>query len=294
MITENKIVHGLWIGKKLGNLELLTIHSFLNFGHDFYLWVYEPIETPLPYSVTVKNANEIISKDKVFKYKYSNQYGHGKGSYAGFSDVFRYALLYKYGGWWVDMDVTCLASLDYEDPYVFRRHHVFDLVGNIIKCPKNSQLMKLCYDEAVSSINENNKDWNKPIVILNKYVKELHLSQYIKEFSNQDKWTEVKKLLNSNPNLPEHYKVIHWVNEEWRRHKISKNFVITNSFYEKQLKKYNLNALSISKYKELILSFKLTNMYSILLLIYRPSSWNFVLKNLAVKFKIKFLNFKRK
>ncbi len=155
MLPENKIIHGLWIGNKLSNLELLTLHSFRYFGHDFYLWAYEKILTPLPPQVFVKDANEIIPKEKVFKYKNFNQYGHGKGSYAGFSDIFRYALLYKYGGWWVDMDVTCISSLNYEEPYVFRKHHVFDTVGNIMKCPKNSKLMKLCYEEAIKTINEN-------------------------------------------------------------------------------------------------------------------------------------------
>jgi|YNPMSStandDraft_1061717.scaffolds.fasta_scaffold00130_16 hypothetical protein len=284
MLEENKIVNGLWIGNKLGNLELLTIHSFINFGHDFYLWIYEPIKTPLPPQVFVRDANEIIPKENIFNYKHSNQYGHGKGSYAGFSDIFRYALLYKYGGWWVDMDVTCLSPLNYEYPFVFRKHHVFDTVGNIMKCPKNSILMKLCYEEAYSSINSENKDWNKPIIILNKYIKELSLQNYIIDFTNEDKWLFVKKLLKSEHQLPSHLKVIHWVNEEWRRHKIKKEYAIPGSFYYLQLSKYNINTLNINLIDKFILSFKLSNIYSLWLYLIKPQSWNFILKSILNKF----------
>jgi hypothetical protein len=31
----------------------------------------------------------------------------GKGTYAGFSDLFRYKMLFDRGGWWVDTDVVC-------------------------------------------------------------------------------------------------------------------------------------------------------------------------------------------
>ena len=32
------------------------------------------------------------------------------GSVAGFSNLFRYELLRRDGGWWVDTDVLCLAA----------------------------------------------------------------------------------------------------------------------------------------------------------------------------------------
>ena len=35
MDKSTKIVHGLWIGEELSNLELLTIHSFIHHGHEF-------------------------------------------------------------------------------------------------------------------------------------------------------------------------------------------------------------------------------------------------------------------
>ena len=51
MDESNRIVNGLWIGNRLSKLELLTICSFLANGHDFHLWTYSDIRTPLPAGV---------------------------------------------------------------------------------------------------------------------------------------------------------------------------------------------------------------------------------------------------
>ena len=227
--NDNIIVHGLWIGENLSNLELLTINSFINNGHEFYLWLYKPINNILPEGVICKDANTIIPENKIFRYKYKNQYGHGKGSLGGFSDIFRYKLLYEHGGWWTDMDITCLKPLNYEQEYVFRNHHELNLVGNIMKCPKNSKLMAKCYERAIIEINEENKDWNKPIQILVDEVKNHNLDCNIIELSNPDSWKLIIKLLKSDFQIPPKWHVIHWVNEEWRRNKIKKDFFLNNS-----------------------------------------------------------------
>jgi len=197
-MIDNKIVNGLWIGSKLSDIELLTINSFIDKGHIFFLWVYDEIENKLPEGVILKSANEMIPKEKIFSYINKNQYGHGKGSYAGFSDIFRYKLLYENGGWWTDMDVICLKFLDFDTNYVFRSHHEFPVVGNIMKCPKRSMLMKECYDLSVQQINETNTNWNLPIIILNNGIKKYNLQKYITQISNQDKWRYVSKLLVSD------------------------------------------------------------------------------------------------
>lgn len=286
MLDDNKIVHSLWIGKKLSQLELLTLISFTAHGHLFYLWTYNPIETPLPSNVVIRDANEILHESKIFKYKYCNQYGHGKGSYAGFSDLFRYALLYKHGGWWVDMDVTCLKPLDFPEPYVFRSHHKLKIVGNIIKCPPFSKLMQKCYEETFFLVDENNRNWNKPIEILNRNIVLFNLESYIRSFSNQDQWTIIKQLLLKPFETPKYFYAIHWVNEEWRRHKINKTTVLANSFYCTILQKYDLCYTLLNGRKALLYKFKLTNLYSALLLIKNPKAFYKSLKY--------FLNLKNK
>ncbi|MBU0763751.1 MAG: hypothetical protein KJ607_02835, partial [Bacteroidetes bacterium] len=209
MKNENKIVHGLWIGHRLSKLELLTLHSFVNNGHVFFLWIYNTIETPVPDGVIIKDANEILPAERVFRYRYTNQFGHGKGSLGGFSDIFRYKLLYEYGGWWTDMDVCCLKPLDFEEPYVFRTHHDLELVGNIMKCPRESELMVRCYEQASLEVDEDNRDWHKPIEILNNHVKQLGLTHYIKEFSNPDSWNYIRILLFRSICFPGHWYAVH-------------------------------------------------------------------------------------
>jgi mannosyltransferase OCH1-like enzyme len=245
--SENKIIHGLWIGKQLSQVEMLTIFSFLKNGHTFVLWAYDEIENKLPEGLIVKNASEIIPKENVFYYKNTNQFGHGKGSYAGFSDIFRYKLLYEFGGWWTDMDVTCLKSFDFEAAYVFRTHHDFPMVGNIMKCPKGCELMKRCYEEASLKMNAENTDWHLPIQILNDNIRKLNLSHYIRKISNHDSWNFVRKLLVKNITIPEEWYAIHWINEEWRRNSVDKNLFHRKSTIGKLCQQYmpeNVNALT--------------------------------------------------
>lgn len=221
---DNKNVHSLWIGAELSKIELLTIASFIKHGHTFHLWVYDPLTTPLPAGVILKNASEIIPREKIFRYRHSNKYGHGKGSVSGFSDIFRYKLLYEKGGWWVDMDVTCLHPLNAVNPYFFRKHHELNIVGNVLKCPARSELMRKCYQEAIATVDEHNTDWHKPIEILNEFVQAEGLEQYISvPVSNWDKWADLSRYILDAEPLQEHYYFIHWMNEEWRSKELDKN-----------------------------------------------------------------------
>src|SRR4051812_38958117 len=95
-----QIINGLWIGAALGPLQLLTIKSFIANGCEFHLWTYNSLTGVLPSGLKIRDANEIISRDSVFCYPTDSEIDvpFGKGSYAGFSDVFRYKLLHELGG----------------------------------------------------------------------------------------------------------------------------------------------------------------------------------------------------
>jgi hypothetical protein len=234
VVNDDKVINGLWIGTYLSAIEQLTIKSFLNQGHTFVLWTYEPVIN-VPANTTIKDANEIIPKKDVFTYKYYNQFGHGKGSYAGFSDLFRYKLLYELGGWWVDMDVTCLKPFVFESQYVFRHHHKNGLVGNIMKCPPKSDLMLYCFEQASKLINEDNRDWMLPLKILKEGINKHDLNSYTKDISNKDSWPDVAKLLKSPKSLDQNWYAIHWMNEEWRRLNLSKDTFLKGSLIAKLL-----------------------------------------------------------
>ena len=230
MTADNHIVNGLWIGEYLSNIELLTMMTFMEQGHHFRLWVYDEIKTPLPEGVEMADANLIIPEEKVFRYKYTNAYGHGKGSVSGFSDIFRYKLLYDEGGWWVDMDIACFRPLDFPEPYVFRNHHMLKVVGNAMKCPKGSELMWDCYQEASEKVTEENRDWHLPIHILNDQIEKHGLLNYVKPgISNNDRWDDLRPFVLGNKKIPDNFYLLHWLNEEWRSRGLNKNFVKVRS-----------------------------------------------------------------
>lgn len=236
LLEENRHVNALWIGSRLSKIEMLTLQSFVDNGHVFHLWSYGPIENELPDGVVLEDASQILPEEKIFRYKNFNKYGHGKGSVSGFSDIFRYKLLYDKGGWWIDMDVTCIKPLNVTTPYFFRKHHDLALVGNVMKCPPKSALMLACYQQASAEVDEDNTDWHKPIEILNTHVFVNNLQQYIYgNVSNLDMWHEIAGLITGNQQVPANYYFIHWMNEEWRSRDIDKNSFRYNSVLGKMM-----------------------------------------------------------
>ena len=237
---NKNLVHGLWVGNNnLTQLEILTLKSFIDMGAEFNLWVYEELKNKLPKEVVLRNANEIISKEKIFKYPKNMILGFGEGSYAGFSDVFRYKVLYEYGGWWTDMDVTCLKPLhEVEDEYWFRFHGILSVVGNIIKVPAKSDLMKLSYEKAIIEVNGNQEDWHHGIRILCYYIENLGLSKFIhKNESNLDRLDKTWNLIKNECDIEKttsDWRFIHWMNSV-----IEKNTYHEKSIFSHLIKKYN-------------------------------------------------------
>ena len=164
----NRIVHGLWIGTRLSNLELLTLKSFVRHGHEFHLWLYNELENELPAGVVAEDASRIIPRRAIFRKKnIDDECGVGRGSYSSpFSDLFRYKLLYEHGGYWVDMDVTCLRPFNFKTPYLFRTHRV-GIVGNIMKCPRHSRVMCDTYEQVARNCNEQS-EWLMPNRVLDR------------------------------------------------------------------------------------------------------------------------------
>jgi hypothetical protein len=138
-------VQGLWIGSSLGPLQTLCIRSFLDHGHEFRLFTYGDV-SGVPAGTTRCDASEILPEGEIFR----SPEGFGAGSYAAFSDLFRYQLLFDRGGWWVDTDVFCLK------PFTFGREHVFAAEVSrkgqpttatcVIRSPARSDYLGYCLD----------------------------------------------------------------------------------------------------------------------------------------------------
>ena len=176
MLAQNVTVHArLWIGPRLSLMEQLTLRSFVACGHHVALWLYGPLEHELPPGVEVCDAARIVPHERVFCYKA----GPRPGSYAGFSDLFRYKLLYDCGGWWTDLDVACLKPLDFDQWYAFHPHAELGLVGSVVKAPPRSEVMKCCAVWTAQNVDEWNVVWTRPIRILIEETRRLGLERYV-------------------------------------------------------------------------------------------------------------------
>ncbi|MBI4647898.1 MAG: hypothetical protein HY738_15235, partial [Bacteroidia bacterium] len=226
--------------------------------HEFHIWLYDDIPNKLPEHVIKRDANIVIPANQMFFYRKSSNFGHGKGSFAGFSDIFRYKLLYEYGGWWTDMDICCLKPLQIIQPYVFFYFFILHAVGNLMKCPKGAEIMKRCYESAIMEINEDNRDWLKPVRILNEQIRTFNLTDFIIEISNPDAWRFVRKMLFSKITIHENWMALHFINTDWIRYGIDKERFLSNSTVFGLMKKYGLNPQKFNAREALCTRLKLS------------------------------------
>lgn len=128
------VIHALWVGGKLGDISRCCLKSFVMRGHEVHLHVYDDIED-VPDGITLVDGNEIIPRKNIIKHKKT-------GSYALFSDVFRYQLLKQRSGVYVDCDVYCLKPVHIpESGYLFGFEEDARINGAVLALPRDSKLL---------------------------------------------------------------------------------------------------------------------------------------------------------
>lgn len=106
-------LNSLWVGDRLGYLERLCLASARAVGHDFTLYSYTPDSLAgVPEGIELRDAREIMPEDRLVRYS-------DTGSIQLGANFFRYELMAKDVGYWVDMDFCFLQPLDFDSPYVF-------------------------------------------------------------------------------------------------------------------------------------------------------------------------------
>lgn len=124
----SKVFQSFWVGSSISPYEKLCLRSFIDHGHSFHLYCYDD-SLKVPNGVVLKDASEILAREKCFAYKS----GAGKGSFAAGSNLFRYKLLAERGGWWVDTDVVCMSDdIALTPPFAAWEDDV--LVNNALLC----------------------------------------------------------------------------------------------------------------------------------------------------------------
>lgn len=133
-----------WAGGPLSPYEVLCQKSFIDRGHAFDLYTFEP-DVGAPPGVRICDAAELFEPKELFVY----EDGVGKGSPAAFSNLFRYKLLAEKGGWWVDTDVLCLADDIPSFGAFFAREDAHVVNTAVLFFEPRHPLMIRCFEEAM-------------------------------------------------------------------------------------------------------------------------------------------------
>lgn len=124
----------LWIGSRLSFLERACLLSALSHGHKVALYCYTP-PASVPEGVELRDAAVILPESEIIR--------HRGGSPALFANRFRYELLYRGLGTWIDCDLYFVAPL----PDDLGDHVMGDQGDAVI----NTAVLKLPADSAILS-----------------------------------------------------------------------------------------------------------------------------------------------
>lgn len=251
----SNIMQSLWIGDKLSVMEKLSMKSFIDNGHEYHLYTYGDVEG-IPEGVIVKDGNEIIDGKDIYRYK--------NGSVSAFSNLFRYTMLYKKGGYWVDTDMVCVKHFDIDAPYVISSepdgndYNKNIITSSLIKMPKGSVPAKHGIDIQLGFkklILAGKMNWGAGPKSVKDVVKKFKLENYVLDWRftcscsfgdfysiiEPNRKKRVPQVINSIDELPDCMCAIHMWNECWRFRKRDKNKKYhEDSLYEQLKRKYGI------------------------------------------------------
>jgi hypothetical protein len=95
-------VRTFWQGGSIGPYQLLALRSFVDRGYPVELFTYDT-GLVVPDWIAIRSAADIVPAERVLRHLPDQQRSAINGN------LFRHALLYKLGGWWVDPDVILLS-----------------------------------------------------------------------------------------------------------------------------------------------------------------------------------------
>lgn len=123
----------LWIGDGFGAVERACLRSVLRQGHRPILYCYrEPIG--IPEGVEIQDASAILPETSIVR--------HRGGSVAPFSDWFRYELMRRGLGTWIDTDMYLVRPLDGEAKFLFGEERPGIINNAVLRLPADSAALE--------------------------------------------------------------------------------------------------------------------------------------------------------
>lgn len=127
-------VSSLWVGGPLNLIQKISLASFVYYGHEMTLYVYD-MDLEVPDGVIKKDARKIVPENEIF---------YHMGKLAPFADYFRYKMMKKTGSMWVDADTICFTDDFFDDREFVFIHELTDpdmYAQGVLKLPKDSQIL---------------------------------------------------------------------------------------------------------------------------------------------------------
>lgn len=132
-------IHCFWSHARPSEMANLALRSMIRQGHPVKLYTYDDVATMqalVPAGVIVADAGSVVERSLY-------QHAVVQSEIRYFSDIFRYAVLHEFGGWWLDTDIVLVKPLNFASEHVFSTQwsgvedgHV--CAGGVMRAPKGS------------------------------------------------------------------------------------------------------------------------------------------------------------
>lgn len=238
--------HMFWAYGPFSQLEQICASSFIQQGYDLTIWTYGGLDNA-PGQCVLRDARDLIPEDRIFTYK--------NGSYSAFANLFRYVLLNRWGGLYVDTDVIALKgpsalpdeSFLVEERQPFRGAKAIRRLRQALKhaqktninpcvihqkSPQAGNIMDMA-EAFASRYPTELLEWGvtgpKLVNTLHDQFPQLSFRTMPPSFANSVNWWECPApLLKAGGRLDEDAVFLHCYNEMWRRAGIDKNAPFPN------------------------------------------------------------------
>jgi hypothetical protein len=212
-------LRGFWHGSPLQPYQLLCLRTFIQFGHRVEVFSYEDLSAPS--WVECRDAAEIFPTGHVLRY----QFGFGRGSPSLHSNLFRYAMLHKLGGWWIDLDIVALRpDLPEAEMFFTQATEGYATLGSsVLKFPAGHPLLAEALERCIAA-GETVDHWGATgPLLLTELVSKYDLMSRAQPWqtSYPVPWTEIAGLfdperLDEIASRCERASFLHLFNELWR------------------------------------------------------------------------------
>ncbi|EKS41892.1 hypothetical protein HMPREF9695_00984 [Afipia broomeae ATCC 49717] len=242
--ADPQTVRTFWHGDAIGPYQLMCLKSFAASGHRVEVFSYNR-DLNAPSWISVEDAAEILPRDLVLR-----PLGD-EGAFAIHANLFRYALLQKMGGWWIDPDVLLLkADLPAGDVF-FAGPDVFGRVPTgVLKFPAGHGLLTEALAETESLSNSWDGWEESGSALLTSLIERHKMNGKIlgRMPLGPVSWFDVPDLFNPDraeklSRLCNDFQFLHLHDDAWRRAGIPHDLAPPeDSFLDSQIRKYGLGA----------------------------------------------------